>query len=260
MQTIAPENDENNEEFTANVPVAVFSVVGTPIGNMEDITLRALRTLKEADLILCEDTRVTKHLLAKYAISTPTMSYHAHSELSKIETILELIPGKKIALVSDAGTPGISDPGAFLVTKIREHFAVEIANGEIKIEAIPGPSAVVAALSIAGVPCSDFTFLGFLPHKKGRETLFKEIAATVSGEDSVLRTVVFYESPHRIAKALESLVTHLGEADVMVVIAREITKVYEEIVRGAPHELVEYFNLHPDKVRGEFVVIVAPKK
>ena len=234
MQTIAPEDENDNVEITTSTPSATFSVVATPIGNMEDITLRALRTLKEADLILCEDTRITKHLLVKYAISSPTMSYHDHSDISKIETILELIPNKKIALVSDAGTPGISDPGAFLVTKIREHFASEI-------------------------PCADFTFLGFLPHKKGRETLFKEIAATVSGESNVLRTVVFYESPHRIGKALESLATHLEGMDVMVVVAREITKVYEEIVRGTPLDLVAYFIAHQDKVRGEFVVIVAPK-
>ena len=259
MQTIAPEDENDNVEITTSTPSATFSVVATPIGNMEDITLRALRTLKEADLILCEDTRITKHLLVKYAISSPTMSYHDHSDISKIETILELIPNKKIALVSDAGTPGISDPGAFLVTKIREHFASEIASGDIKIEAIPGPSAVIAALSIAGVPCADFTFLGFLPHKKGRETLFKEIAATVSGESNVLRTVVFYESPHRIGKALESLATHLEGMDVMVVVTREITKVYEEIVRGTPLDLVAYFIAHQDKVRGEFVVIVAPK-
>ena len=229
--------------------IANFYVVGTPIGNLEDISLRALRVLGEVDLVLCEDTRVTKRLFDKHAISTPTMSYHAHSTLSKIETVIEMLSsGKNIALVSDAGTPGVSDPGSLLVSKIRE------ALGEtVKIESVPGPSALTAALSIAGFPVSDFVFLGFLPHKKGRETLFKEITASD-------RLIIFYESPHRLMKTLESLAKHLGaDADEnprIVIVARELTKIFEELNRGSAAELLSFFNKYPDKVRGEFVVMV----
>jgi 16S rRNA (cytidine1402-2'-O)-methyltransferase len=226
---------------------STFYVVGTPIGNLEDITLRALRIFKEVDLVLCEDTRVTKRLFDRHAVSTPTLSYHAHSTLAKIDEIIGMLDeGKNIALVSDAGTPGISDPGSLLVSKIREHFSGE-KEGQVKIESVPGASALTAALSIAGVPIHEFTFLGFLPHKKGRETLFKEIAASE-------RAVVFYESPHRIEKALESLAEFAG--DRTVVIARELTKIFEEIVRGTPAELAAFFAKNQDKVRGEFVVIV----
>ena len=183
--------------------MATLYIVGTPIGNLEDITLRALETLKTVDLILCEDTRVTGKLLNRHGINTPTLSYHAHSKLSRMNEVTALLKeGKNLALVSDAGTPGISDPGCELVKHIREECVEEIACGNIKIESVPGPSAITAALSIAGVPCSDFTFLGFLPHKKGRETLFKKIAESE-------RTVVFYESPHRMMKMLGSLVRHL---------------------------------------------------
>jgi 16S rRNA (cytidine1402-2'-O)-methyltransferase len=260
---------------TTKTPKTLFSVVATPIGNLEDITLRAIRTLKEADLVLCEDTRVTRTLFQKYGISTPTLSYHARSTMSKVETILEMLASpavtsedpeknggktKKVALVSDAGTPGISDPGALLVAKIRERFTAEIASGEMKIEAIPGPSAFVAALSIAGVPCADFTFLGFLPHKKGRETLFKEMVASD-------RTTIFYESPHRILKTLEALDKELATFSASssasiskkLVIGRELTKVFEEIIRGTPVELTFFFKNNPEKIRGEFVVIVAPQ-
>jgi 16S rRNA (cytidine1402-2'-O)-methyltransferase len=222
-----------------------FYVVGTPIGNLEDITLRAIRILGEADMILCEDTRVTAKLLEKYSIQKPTMSYHSQSKISKIEKILDLIEeGKTLALVSDAGTPTISDPGSLLVSKIREQFP------DIKIIAIPGPSALISALSISGLPASEFLFLGFLPHKKGRETLFKEIAA-------LKRTAVFYESPHRILKTIESLKTFVPKRKI--VIARELTKLFEELVSGTPAEVDEYFKSHPDKVRGEFVVLVSGK-
>ena len=217
-------------------------VIATPIGNLEDMTFRAVRVLAEVDLILCEDTRVTRKLLNHYKIGKPTLSYHEHSTLSKIDHIISLLnDGKNLALVSDAGTPAISDPGAFLVEKIRE------ALPEVVVESVPGPSALTAALSIAGVPVSEFTFLGFLPHKKGRETLFKEIAAAE-------RTSIFYESPHRILKTLESLEKFCGAKKV--VIARELTKIYEEVVRGTSAELQKFFEAHPDKVRGEFVVIV----
>lgn len=222
-----------------------FYVIGTPIGNMEDITLRAVRILSKVDLILCEDTRVTKNLLNKYSISKPTMSYHSQSKLSKIDYIISLLKeGKNLALVSDAGTPTISDPGSLLVSHILKE------TSDVKIITIPGPSALVSALSISGFPSSDFLFLGFLPHKKGRETLFKEIA------DSE-RTVVFYESPHRIMKTLDSLKKHLPERKIMI--ARELTKIYEETVFGTPGEVEKYFVDNKDKVRGEFVVVVSPK-
>ena len=219
-------------------------VVATPIGNLEDITLRALRALKEVDLILCEDTRVTKRLLERYEIHTPTMSYHAQSKLSKVEKIFALLEeGKNLALVSDAGTPTISDPGCLLVAQIREKF-----GDTIPIVPIPGPSAVLSALSVSGFPTSEFLFLGFLPHKKGRETLFKEIAASK-------RTVVFYESPHRILKTLESLKNHLHPKR-RILVARELTKIYEEVFIGEPEQVTTHFQNHPDRVRGEFVVVI----
>jgi len=228
-------------------------IVATPIGNLEDITLRAIRILKEVDLILCEDTRVTKRLLDKYEISKPTMSYHAQSKLSKVDKIIALLEeGKNLALVSDAGTPTISDPGCMLVAQIREKFGDGVA-----ITPIPGPSAVLSALSVSGFPTSEFLFLGFLPHKKGRETLFKEIAASH-------RTIVFYESPHRIMKTLESLNSHLGVGILdkqkrQILVAREITKIFEENIIGTPEEVLHYFVTHPDKVRGEFAVVVESK-
>lgn len=219
-----------------------FYVVATPIGNMGDITLRAIETLKNVDLVLCEDTRTTKKLFDRYDIHTPSMSYHAQSKLSKIDKIIEqLNNGKNIALVSDAGTPTISDPGALLISKIKELENVEVIP-------IPGASAVIAALSASGLPTHEFTFLGFLPHKKGRETLFKEITQSN-------RTMIFYESTHRILKTLESLHKFCPEKKVCV--ARELTKVYEEFKMGSPEELLEYFQKNPIKQKGEFTVIVA---
>lgn len=221
-----------------------FFVVATPIGNMGDITFRAIETLKEVDLILCEDTRMTKRLLDKYSISKPTMSYHAQSKLAKTEKIFELLEeGKNLALVSDAGTPGISDPGAMLVSKIKEKF-----SDEVQVIPIPGASAVIAALSASGLPTHEFTFLGFLPHKKGRETLFKEIA-------EAKRTMVFYESPHRILKTLESLQKFAPNKKICI--AREITKIYEEFKTGTPMELFAYLTLNPVKQKGEFTVLVS---
>ncbi len=264
--------------------MATLSIIGTPIGNLEDITLRALKVLASADVILCEDTRMTKRLLDRHSIKVHTLSYHTHSQLSRVDEIIGLLKeGKNLALVSDAGTPGISDPGAELVARIRRELSIEINAGTIKIESVPGPSALTAALSIAGVPCADLTFLGFLPHKKGRETLFKEIAASE-------RTMVFYESPHRIIKTLDSLAKHLGQVAIdehldpttidthsksasknrkglakvpfenaikKVTICRELTKIFEEVVAGTPIEIKAYFEARPDKVRGEFVVIVS---
>ena len=223
-----------------------FFVVATPIGNMGDITLRAIETLKSVDLILCEDTRETKKILNKYAINTPTMSYHAQSKLAKTDKIFELLEeGKNIALVSDAGTPGISDPGAMLISQIRARTTLA-QNTEVI--PIPGASAVIAALSASGLPTHEFTFLGFLPHKKGRETLFKEIAASE-------RTMVFYESPHRILKTLESLIKFCPNKKVCI--ARELTKIYEEFKIGLPNEILNYLIENPEKQRGEFTVIVS---
>lgn len=222
-----------------------FYVVGTPIGNMEDITYRAVRVLGEVDLVLCEDTRVTKNLLNKYNIKTATFGYPSDNMATdtKMDYILQMIgEGKTMALVSDAGTPTISDPGSVLVGKIKEAYP------EVEIIAIPGPSAVISALSVSGLNAAEFTFLGFLPHKKGRETLFREIATSE-------RVMTFYESPHRILKALESL--EKFAPNKKVTIARELTKVFEQIVSGTPSEVLEYFTKNTDKVRGEFVVIVS---
>ncbi|HRH55575.1 MAG TPA: 16S rRNA (cytidine(1402)-2'-O)-methyltransferase [Candidatus Paceibacterota bacterium] len=223
-----------------------LSVVATPIGNLADITLRALDTLKSADAIACEDTRVTAKLLSRYEIEKPLLIFHAQSGRSATSRILQMLAdGKHVALVTDAGTPGISDPGSALVHEVRMRL-----KDEVRVVAIPGPAAVTAALSIAGVPTDEFVFLGFLPHKKGRKTLFEEI-----GESK--RTMVFYESPHRIEKALASL-TEVLQEDRRVIVLREITKMYESLVEGSAQEVQEHFVEHQDQVRGEFVVIVAP--
>ena len=227
--------------------MSTFYVIATPIGNLEDISFRAIRILSSVDIVLCEDTRMTKRIFDKYSINTPTLSYHSQSGDTKVELILEKISeGKNIALVTDAGTPGISDPGSLLVSKIRENFQDKIKSNELKIEAIPGPSALTAALSIAGVPSHEFIFLGFMPHKKGRETIFKEIEK----ED---RTVIFYESTHRILKTLESL----KNIKKKITIVREITKIYEEVLQGSAEEILEILNNNEEKQKGEFVVIVS---
>ncbi len=219
-------------------------IIGTPIGNLEDITLRALRVLKDVDFVLCEDTRVTNRLLSKYQIETRLLSYHAQSKVTKVEKIFALLEdGKNLALVSDAGTPCISDPGVLLVSQVLEKF-----GDKVSIVPIPGPSALVTALSAAGISVSEFTFLGFLPHKKGRETLFKEIAVST-------RVMAFYESPHRIEKTFEALEKFCGP-ERRIVVARELTKIYEEFVRGTVEEVRAHFTNNPDRIRGEFVVIV----
>ncbi len=224
--------------------MATLYIIGTPIGNLEDITMRALRVLKEVDLVLCEDTRITSRLLSKYKISTPMLSYHAQSKIGKVDKIFALLAeGKNLALVSDAGTPCISDPGVLLAMQILEKF-----GDKVFIVPIPGPSALVTALSSAGISVAEFTFLGFLPHKKGRETLFKEIAESK-------RVMAFYESPHRILKTFESLEKFCGP-ERHIIVARELTKIYEEFVRGTVTEVREHFAKNEDKVRGEFVVIV----
>lgn len=208
-----------------------LSVVATPIGNLEDITLRALRILKEADAVACEDTRTTRKLLSHFDIHTPAVSD------SKVLGLLE--QGKHVALVSDAGTPGVSDPGLELVSRARAAGA--------KVETIPGASALAAAVSVAGLKVPSFTFYAFLPQKKGRETLFKEIAASE-------RASVFYESPHRILKALESL--NKVAPTRRVGLYRELTKIYEEALIGLPQELLDRLQAEPVKQKGEFVVIV----
>ncbi len=223
-----------------------LSIVGTPIGNLGDITFRAVEVLKQADAVVCEDTRVSAKLLARYGIEKPLVIYHARSGKIAGDRVLALLAeGKHLALVTDAGTPGISDPGAELVARVRERL-----KDGVRIDAVPGPSALAAALSIAGLPTAQFVFLGFLPHKKGRQTLFREIA----DEE---RAVVFYESPHRIQKALLSLAETLPEGR-RVAVCRELTKMHESVVEGAPAEVAAYFATHTDEVRGEFVVIVAP--
>ena len=209
-----------------------LSIVATPIGNLEDITLRALRVLKEAEVIACEDTRQTRKLLAHFDIHTPT------SSLAHIPKLLE--QGKHVALVSDAGTPGGSDPGLEIVSHARDMGAI--------IEVVPGPSALAAAISVAGLKAPTFTFYGFLPVKKGREKLFKEIAAHE-------RASVFYESPHRILKALESLANLLPESR-RVGVFRELTKLHEESVVGSARDMLAHTAADPNKQRGEFVVIV----
>lgn len=226
--------------------MGILSVVATPIGNLGDITLRALEALRQADAIACEDTRVTSKLLAKYDTEKPLLIYHARSGRIAADRILALLAeGKRVALVTDAGTPGISDPGNELVRQVRGRL------GEgVRIEAVPGPSALTAALSIAGAPAHEFLFLGFLPHKKGRQTLFREIAAEK-------RTVVFYESPHRIEKAFASLAESLP-SERRVSVLRELTKLHESVVEGTAAEVSGYFSAHPDKLRGEFVVVVWP--
>lgn len=227
-------------------------VVATPIGNLEDITQRALRILKEVDIIACEDTRLTKRLLDHYQITTNTISYHQHSKLGKIDFIInQLKEGKDVALVSDAGTPGISDPGGLLVQAAY--------NEGIKVESVPGPSALIAALSISGLPTDKFNFYGFLPHKKGRQTVLQEIVESKT-------TAVFYESVHRIEKTLEQLNSIMSgetlrqsqsDKEREIVVARELTKKFETVYKGSIQEVLE--KLKQDQVKGEFVVIVSGK-
>lgn len=224
--------------------MTTFSIVATPIGNMQDITLRALEVLHRAEVIIAEDTRVTGKLLKHHGIESALISYHARSGEQGIQKILEVLRTHRyIALVTDAGTPGISDPGSVVVDRVR------VEMPEVVIEGIPGASAVTTALSIAGVPSSEFLFLGFLPHKKGRETLFKEIASSK-------RTVVLYESPHRILKTLASLEEHL-DTERKVVVMRELTKLYEDVIRGSVAAVRKHFEEHTDQVRGEFVLIIS---
>jgi 16S rRNA (cytidine1402-2'-O)-methyltransferase len=215
-------------------------IVATPIGNLGDMTLRALETLKSVDSILCEDTRVTSRLLAHYEIKRPLVSCHEHTDDSKLKQLIErLEQGESLAFVSDAGTPGLSDPGNKLVS-----LALE---SDIAVVPIPGVSALATLVSVAGIDMREFAFLGFPPHKKGRETFFRKVAAAEM-------PVMYYESPHRVLKNLELLASFASGK--RVIIGRELTKLFEEMVRGTIEEALTYFSEHPEKVKGEFVVIV----
>jgi len=223
---------------------STLSVVSTPIGNLEDITLRALRILGECDAVLCEDTRVTGKLLAHYNIKKPLFRYDAHSTKERVAPIIKkLQEGKHLCLVTDAGTPCISDPGFLLIKQIKDDLP------ETKIESIPGASAVISALSISGVPVSSFSFLGFLPQKNGRNSIFENMKETKV-------PVVFYESTHRIKKTLVSLSEKLPENQVVIV--KELTKIHEQVFSGKASDIIKKFDEDERLLRGEFVVIVAP--
>ena len=217
-------------------------IVPTPIGNLEDITLRAINVLKSVDVVLAEDTRTSGNLLKHLGISKPMHSYHVHNEHQTVVRVVErILKGETMALVSDAGTPAVSDPGFLLVREC-------IKNG-ISIECLPGPTAFVPALVNSGLPSDRFTFEGFLPHKKGRQTRLQNL---VSEE----RTMIFYESPHRLLKALQQFSEYFG-ADRQVSVSRELTKIYEENIRGTITEVLAYFS--EKTIKGEIVIVLAGK-
>ena len=213
-------------------------VVGTPIGNLEDITLRAISTLQNVDLILAEDTRNSKKLLSAHNIDTKMMSYHEHSNEKETKRIISLLlDGKNLALISDAGTPTISDPGYGLIR--------DCIKKEIKIIPIPGASAITTAMSVSGLPSDSFTFFGFLPQKKGRIKKIKELL-------NVDNTIILFERPFRLEKTLNQLKEYLGNRSVVV--GRELTKLYEEIIRGNLEDVIKYFS--KSKVKGEIVIMI----
>ena len=214
-------------------------IVPTPIGNLADITLRALQTLKEVDFILAEDTRQSSKLLKHYEINKKLVAHHQHNEHQTIERIIDAIKnGESVALVSDAGTPGISDPGFLLVR--------ECIKNDIEVECLSGATAFVPALVNSGFPCDKFVFEGFLPHKKGRQTRLKFLQPET-------RTIIFYESPHRLLKTLSQFVEYFGESR-FISVSRELTKIHEENVRGTIKELIDYYTTHT--LKGELVIIV----
>ncbi|KAB5490679.1 MULTISPECIES: 16S rRNA (cytidine(1402)-2'-O)-methyltransferase [Flagellimonas] len=218
-------------------------LVPTPIGNLEDITLRAIKVLKEVDVVLAEDTRTSGKLLKHYEIATPLQSHHMHNEHKQVEALVQKLKGGAVyALISDAGTPAISDPG-FLLTRA-------CVENDIEVECLPGATAFVPALVNSGLPNDRFVFEGFLPIKKGRQTKLQELAEET-------RTMVFYESPHKLLKTLAQFVDYFG-ADRPISVSRELTKLYEETVRGTLSEVLEHFTQKAPK--GEFVVIVGGKK
>jgi len=227
----------------------VLYIVATPIGNLEDMSLRALRILTEVDLILCEDTRVTKKLLDHYRIKTPILSYHQHSKLKKTEQIISFFKtGKNLALVSDAGTPGISDPGNILVGEVSEKLC-----NKVKIVPIPGCSALTVAASISGFPMEKFLFLGFPPAKKKRKKFFEEVLISK-------HPVIFYESPYRIIRTLNeiNIEAKIRKLEPKIVVCRELTKKFETVYRGKIDRVIE--KIKEGEIKGEFVVVVEGKK
>lgn len=255
--------------------MSTLFIIGTPIGNLEDISLRALRVLSEVDFVLCEDTRVSRKLLDHYNIKTPALACHEHSTDKEIDNIIDLLrKGKNLGLIADAGTPGISDPGGKLIEKVLEKM-----GDDVKIEAVPGPSAVTAALSISGIPTDRFIFMGFPPHKKGRQTFLRKISESEY-------PVVVYESKHRILKLMEELIEinrqidqfnviaaeeakkhpfirKKGEAESKkkinlqsIVVCRELSKMHETVYRGDIDYIINRIKDNKDDQRGEFVVII----
>ncbi len=217
-------------------------LVPTPIGNLEDITLRAINVLKNVDVVLAEDTRTSGNLLKHLGISKPMQSYHIHNEHQTVQKIIaRILKGESMALVSDAGTPAVSDPGFLLVREC-------LKNG-IEIECLPGPTAFVPALVNSGLPSDRFTFEGFLPHKKGRQTRLTELK-----EEE--RTMIFYESPHRLLKSLEQFAEYFG-GDRQASVSRELTKMFEETIRGTLTEIITYFT--EKTIKGEIVIVVSGK-
>lgn len=212
-------------------------VVATPIGNLEDISLRAIRTLKEVELIAAEDTRKTRKLLSRYNINTPTTSYHEHNKLTKLDYILNQLSTKDVALVSDAGMPGISDPGYELITAV--------IHQNISVVPVPGPSVLVSALAVSGLPTDSFIFLGFLPHKSGDR---RRLLQSRYEEKS---TLILFEAPHRIQASLQDILEILGDRQLCV--CRELTKIHEEIFRGTVSQAIEHFT----EPRGEFTLVLA---
>uniref|UniRef100_UPI0039A4C7CE 16S rRNA (cytidine(1402)-2'-O)-methyltransferase n=1 Tax=Ornithobacterium rhinotracheale TaxID=28251 RepID=UPI0039A4C7CE len=217
-----------------------LSLVPTPIGNLGDITLRALEVLKSADVILAEDTRNSAKLLQHYEIATPMRSHHAHNEHTETESLIaQLKAGKNFALITDAGTPGISDPGFFLLRAC--------IKNDIKTEVLPGATAFVPGLILSGLPNHNFTFVGFLPIKKGRKTLLESLAQEK-------KTMIFYESPHKIERTLKDFCTYLGE-ERQASLSRELTKKFEETLRGSLKDLLQ--TAQEKKLKGEMVIVVA---
>lgn len=222
--------------------MSTLYIVGTPIGNLEDFTFRAKRILQSVEAIACEDTRVTRKLLDHYDITTPTLSIHQHSDPAKLQGLLSrIIQGADIAYVTDAGMPSIADPGTQLVALAQRY--------NVRIEVIPGPTALTSALAVAGFPADRFRFLGFPPHKKGRQTLFRQIAETDE-------TVVLYESPHRLLKTLDALQAVMPHRQLAV--CRELTKIHETVFRGTAGAAEHHYTHHPDEVRGEIVIVIGP--
>ncbi len=225
--------------------MSTLYIVATPIGNLEDISSRALRILSGVDLILCEDTRKTKKLLNHFGIKNRTLSYHQHSKIKKTEKIMGFLEGgKNLALVSDSGSPGISDPGNNLIDKLKERL-----GDKVKVVPVPGPSALISLASVSGFPMNKFLFLGFAPAKRKRNKFFKKIA----GYDY---PVILYESPHRILKTLKEIKEATGNRELVV--GRELTKKFETIYRGNIDEVTE--KIKKDKKKGEFTIVINRKK